>query len=149
LDSVPEVLNLDETIEIPVSLAGRQFVLSQQRRSVILKIIKFVTTNGASEGNKPVEGLEDAALLESNFDNTLPFIALMFGFEQKDTTTKETIAFLKEHLRPAQALKIFEAWWRLNEVDDFFIRQGNVLMDPDVAQWMKTQRRALAQEPVA
>ncbi len=143
-----ESLNLDETVEIPVTLAGRNFVLSQQRRSVILKIIKFVTTNGMSEGQKPEEDKDDAALLETNFDATLPFIALMFGYEQKDSTTKEVIAFLKEHLRPAKALQVFQAWWRLNEVDDFFIRQGNVLMDPDVAQWMKTQRRALAQEPV-
>lgn len=144
-----DVLNLDETPEIPVHLAGRTFKLTQQRRSVVLRIIKYVNTNGESENKKPPEGIDDAELMEKNFDNSLPIIALMFGYEQKDDTTKETITFLREHLNPARALKVFQAWWKLNEADDFFIRRGNILMDPEIALWMKTQRHVIAQEPIA
>jgi hypothetical protein len=149
LDAMPDSLNLDEVREIPVTLGGRTFTLTQQRRSLLLRIVKFVQSNGESEGKKPKEGSDDGEIMETNFENSLPIIALMFGFEGKDETTKETIAFLREHLSPQRSLKVFKAWWELNEVDDFFIRRGNMLMDPDIAQWMKTQRRAIAAEPLA
>jgi len=149
LDAMPDSLNLDEVREIPVTLGGRTFILTQQRRSLLLRIVKFVQSNGESEGKKLKEGADDSEIMETNFENSLPIIALMFGFDTKDEATKETIAFLREHLSPQRALKVFKAWWELNEVDDFFIRRGNMLMDPDIAQWMKTQRRAIAAEPLA
>lgn len=148
MEAMHDVLNLDESPEITVELAGRHFKLTQQRPAIVMRIVRFINTNGESEGKKPKEGAEDAELMQANFENSLPIIALMFGYEQKDDTTKEVISFLKEHLNPSRALKVFQAWWELNEADDFFIRRGNMLMDPEIALWMKTQRHAAAQQPL-
>lgn len=149
MEPTPDALNLDETREIPVSFGGRTFALTQQRRAILMRIVNFIHTNGESEGKKPKEGASDVEVMETHFENSLPLVALMFGYEKKDDETKAVIEFLREHLTHPKALKIFKAWWELNEIDDFFIRRGNMLMDPDIAQWMKTQRRAVTQEPLA
>lgn len=143
-----ESLNLDEAVEIPVVLAGRTFKLTQQRRSVLLEIARFVNTNGQSEEDQPKEGTSEEEVMIANFDRSIPFVALMFGHEKKSAETKEVIAFLRENINHVQVLKVFKRWWELNEMDDFFIRRGNMLMDPDIAEWMKVQRRATVREPV-
>ena len=149
MDATPDSLNLDETKEVPVILAGKTFKLTQQRRSILQRIAKFIHTNGESEGAKPKDGADDSEIMETNLENSLPLVALMFGYEKKDAETKEVIELLRAHLDHRKILKVFQEWWALNEMDDFFIRRGNMLMDPDIARWMKTQRQAIAAEPLA
>lgn len=63
-----------------------------------------------------------------NFEEQLPVIALILGFDSKHAEYPEVLAHLQEHLTFDRGQRIFEVWWEVNRVDDFFAYAGNVLM---------------------
>lgn len=147
--ALPTVLDLDQIVSIPVKLAGREFKLTQQSQPVILRVLKFVNEEVEPE-EKPEENQEKESgftdAMARNLERALPYVALMFGYEQDDTTKEEVVAFLKEHLHPSKAIVIFQTWWQLNEVDDFFARGGKVMMHPDLAASIKKSIRSEVEE---
>ena len=145
MSDLPNVLDFDQVVEVPVKLGGREFKLTQQSWPTIKRIIKFVNTD-AGTPEKEEQDLTD--LMASKFEASLPVIALMFGFEQDDTTKQEVVDFLQLHMTPRQALAVFQTWWKLNEVDDFFDRGGRILTHPEIVELIKRAKAEAVAESV-
>lgn len=144
------ILNLDADSEIQVTLGGKPFVIRQQRRALIEKILHAVNDAGdqvmaalRAQAEK-LDALEEAGKTEEYdattqvretiqqsgeaWERSLPVFALIFGFEPGDAEYGAVLAHLTEHLSFSKGEQIYNAWHDLNEVRRFFERRGNPLI---------------------
>lgn len=152
-------LNLDES-EVAVTIGGRGFILKQQAKAPLMRVLDamFVSETSDLEAATTDEEAEPTAtetLLEDNIARTfmkewekaLPIIAMMFGFDpSKEDTWKDAVAYLEENLAPMAGVKVFKAWWVLNEIDSFFIRCGRTLMHPEMERQLELSARRQMEE---
>jgi len=155
-------LNLDEN-EISVQIGGRGFVLTQQAKVPLMRVLDAIyesekndpetdsdesaTGSDEPEEKKTAKDENLAQMFIEEWDKAIPVFALMFGFKpEKEDEWTEVVGFLFENLAPMSGVKIFHAWWELNEVDDFFIRCGRTLLHPLVEQSIRTQMQSMALE---
>lgn len=136
-NGMARALNLDEN-EIAVTIGGRGFVLKQQPKKPLMRVLDAIFQQDVEE----IEAAKtEAVALEDNiahsfmkeWDKALPAIAMMFGHDpkQEDTWT-EVVQFLEDNLAPMSGVKIFKAWWTLNEIDSFFMRCGRTMIHPEM-----------------
>lgn len=126
-------LNFDELETVEVTLGGKVFMLKPQRRSLLQRIL------GEAFKELPTDEKDDwVEGMFKNFERQLPVFPLLFGFEDtKSTEFKEALAHLKEWLSPAAAVQVFNSWWELNKVSDFFLRGGMALYPPNLVEVQK------------
>lgn len=143
-----EELDLDQVKTIPVKVGGRSFEITQQSRPQIQRVLAFVNDEVASQLREKKEGEEVALteLLFDNYDNQLPAIALIFGFDPDKKEGKEVVNHLKEHLRHSGAIRVFDRWWDLNEIDSFFVRGGKPLMSREMVEVARRVKEKAIQE---
>lgn len=143
-------LNLDEN-EIPVTIGGRGFILKQQPKVPLMRVLDAIFKHDEEEVKTAVAEAEADAeasdeteakpALEENiaqtfikeWDKAIPVIAMMFGFRpDKEDEWKDAVQHLEENLAPMAGVKVFRAWWELNEIDSFFIRCGRTMLHPEM-----------------
>lgn len=146
-------LNLDAN-EVAVTVGGRGFVLKQQAKAPLMRVLNAIFNSDNEELEAAKEGESEASLSENvaetfmkEWDKALPIFAMMFGFDpkQEDTWT-EALQFLEEHLAPMAGVKVFHAWWGLNEIDSFFMRCGRTLVHPSMEREIEAEVRRRTQE---
>lgn len=126
-----DILDLDATPVVPVKLGGHHFEIRQQDFPTLLTVAKFVS-RGFLDSGEPEEGQPKATLIEQmerSLNEAKPIVALMLG--AKDDTERNIV---DAKLTSPGAIKIFEKWWAVNEMDDFFLRQGNLLLHPRLVE---------------
>jgi hypothetical protein len=150
-------LNLDEQ-EIPVTIGGRGFILKQQAKRPLMRVLdaifqsdkEQVSAVEADEVAADGAPAEESAPLEQNvaqtfiqeWDKSLPVIAMMFGFYPgKEDEWNDCLQYLEEHLAPMAGVKVFHAWWSLNEIDSFFMRCGRTLIHPELERHIEAEVR--------
>ena len=148
MSEVIEELDLDQVKTIPVKIGGKSFEITQQSRPMIQRVLAYVNDEVASKIKEEKEGEEVALteLLFDNFDSQLPAIALIFGFDPDKKEGKEVVSHLKEHLRHSGAIRVFDRWWDLNEIDDFFVRGGKPLMNREMVEVVRRVKEKAIQE---
>ena len=127
------VLNLDEVVTVDVVLGGKPFRIRQDRRAVIERVLRVAH----EEDKQPAEGEAEKPLSERLFENwetSLPAFALILGSEEGDTEHQAVVQHLREHLTVPSALAIYDEWWRLNEIESFFLRGGRPLLPPYIVR---------------
>lgn len=133
-----------------VILNGRAFFLRQQ----CARLVQQVLEASGVDTDREIANDDTPTAIRSMFSNwnaQIKAVAQMFGYEDgvegcdKDTYA-EVIVHLQAHLTPAQAIKIFNAWWEVNEITDFFARGGKVLMPAAEAEAIEKIRRQVVQE---
>lgn len=135
MSETSRIIDLDQVITIPVMLGAREFTVTQQRRALIERVL--CESNRDLQTTQAPESEDGRTLIETmfaNFDDSLPVIALIFGCETLGKERDELIAFLKEHLNPDGAIRIFETWWEINRIEDFFLRGGKAVMPPYIVR---------------
>jgi hypothetical protein len=139
-NGLARALNLDEN-EIAVTIGGRGFVLKQQAKVPLMRVLDAIfksdedeiKTGEDEEGEKPALEETVAQTFIKEWDKALPVIAMMFGFHpDKEDEWSEVTAFLGDNLAPMAGVKVFRAWWQLNEIDSFFIRCGRTMLHPEM-----------------
>lgn len=131
------VLDFDTNAEVQVKLGGREFVIKEQRFAVIARILRI-----SQVGDKDwPDDTKQEQIMEANWEECLPAFAMILGAED-DTSEAHAalIAHLHQHLRIRPAIQIYNTWWEVNEVDDFLVRNGMMLVAPAVAASIKEHR---------
>lgn len=138
MNDLPAILDLDQTVEVTVKVGGREFKLTQQSYPTIRKVIQFVNGGGgvAADG----ENSDWTEIMDQNYLASLPVVALLFGYETENPEKEAVVQFLTGHLTPHKVVQIFQTWWKINEVDDFFDRAGKMLMHPDLVAGIKAEK---------
>lgn len=126
------VINLDEEGVVRFTLGGRPFEVRQQRRSILEKVLRAIYARETDPVDKLPEQAEDnMQFLEGCFanwrDRTATF-ALILGFEEDSPERAAILEHLEEHLTFPRAKWVFQEWWRLNELVDFFGLGGNPMV---------------------
>jgi len=146
------ILNLDLDDTIQVTLGGREYILRQQRRAIIERVVRAVKLVedqmfAEDDSGKERTGEENLALVFGNWDQAFPAFALMLGVEPSDANYQDTLNHLTEHLTFPKAHAIFNAWYDLNQVRRFFIYLGNPLIpQAEFDQALDMRRSELAGE---
>lgn len=150
-DNPLKALDFDTIQPVEVKLGGRLFAIRPQPASVVQKVLEYSSVDQEREIVK--EGDEDPRRFVrgvfGNWPDTVAAVALMLDVRPETMPTaelQETRDFLQEHLRPAVASQVFETWWEVNEIDDFFERSGRVLASPMYLRSLKLLRQAEATE---
>lgn len=143
-------LNLDLHPSTDVLIGGRVFKITEQSRPMLQRILAHVNGEIASEELKAKKKGEEPTLTElmfHNFDASLPAIAMILGCEDLTSTEgKELVQHLHNHLHPSGAIKIYEEWWLLNDLDSFFLRGGRPLLMKELVESIKKSKETLAAE---
>jgi hypothetical protein len=145
-------LNLDLVESVPVTLGGKNYVITQQSRPQIERILRIVNSEVAEA---PVaaaaEGEKEATLTDilfRNFDAALPAFAMILGYEDLSSPAgEEMLVHLKQHLRPAGAIKVFNRWYEVNDIRSFFLRGGRLLLLPEIVKAIEAKEDQLT-EPI-
>jgi hypothetical protein len=157
LDGGKRVLALDQVEEVEVRLPGRIYTLRQDRRAMIERVLGTVAAVEENGRPEPVaEGDGEVKVSETDkqyvsrifgiFEKCIHIFPLIFGFEDESADDfKLCLTHLTENLTADKAAQIYEAWWDLNRIGDFFVREGNVLLPPEVVNRILGLRNA-AQE---
>lgn len=127
-----------ETILVPIG--GQEFTLAPQSAPQLERVLNAIydTTEveiaeeTADEKKKPW-----GTVLTGNFKKSIPVIAMMFGFDPKSPDGKQAIQHLTEHLAPKLAVRIHDEWRRINEIEDFLLRTGKPLLNPELVKRLK------------
>jgi len=125
------ILDLDAVKSIPVRIGGRDFQLTQQRRAVLEKVVQQIFRYDDQKEKPDLEKSESGEFLKFAFDaweQSIPVIALVLGYEEGNPQTPEVIQHLQENLSFPGATQLFQEWWKLNQLDRFFGRAGNPLI---------------------
>lgn len=131
--SESRVIDLDAEGVIAVTLGGRQFEVRQQRRAVLERVLRAIYAR--EQDAKLPEDADTSQFLESCFANwrdRAPTFALILGYEEGNPDLPGVLAHLEEHLTFPRAKRVFDAWWELNQLVDFFALGGNPMI-PDFA----------------
>lgn len=154
MTSDERVMNLDDSPEIDVVLGGRHFILQQQRFGLIQKILAISDRIEEAVTQEPDESDTDYQIrvYRERWEDTVPAFAYIFGFEKPDTEEGQAIlTHLHAYLSIPKAIKIWERWYSINQIDDFFVRGGRILMKPWMVEaYQKAKQEALQKviEPV-
>lgn len=163
------ILNLDADETVSVTLGGQQFIIKQQRRAVIDRVIDITETI-----DQRIEGMRKAATLDKtegetdeayqvrldahdeawvrdkmritreNWETSIPAFCLIFGVEPGDEAYGATLAHLQEHLTFSKANRIYDAWFELNRVTDFFNWVGTPLVARNLyEQYLQKREEAM------
>ena len=127
------VLDLDAGKTIPVRIGERDFLLQQQRRAVLEKVVRAMQTEDdreseLPENDDPERGQKILSLSFQRWANSMPIFALMLGYEDGNKETPGVVDHLQEHLSFPAAIQLYTAWHELNRVDAFFYRIGNPMV---------------------
>lgn len=122
------ILDLDDDGALEVRLGGQIFWLRQQRRAVLEKVVKSIYPEESPALPEQATNQQFLEHASQTWEDTIPTFALMLGVEEADTNYAATVDHLHLHLTFPKAKKVFEAWWALNRVEDFFLHAGNPLI---------------------
>jgi hypothetical protein len=141
LPEIERLLDFDAEPKTEVRLGGRTYFIGQQRRALMERILALVYPAGAEDeamvtratvGEIAQKGIERWA------EHTEAF-AYMLGVDPDEGGLGDTLAHLEKHLSWPAARRIFEAWYRQNDVLDFLQRDGNALIPAaELEQWNQT-----------
>ena len=138
------LLDLDEVGSRTVKLGGVQYTIRQQRQAVLERVLKFAHTDvQAPEGDDRAF----AEMLFQNWDASLPFFALILGCEEP-AAQEECVAHLKANLTIPAALTIYETWWEINRIEDFFGRGGRPMLPPYIMRLLTDETAQATEQPV-
>jgi hypothetical protein len=128
------IIDLDAVKTIGVKIGGKDFQITQQRRAVLEKVVQKIFAQGERErpASADTEDKEFLRVAFQEWEDSLPVIALILGYEETSAETPGIIEHLREHLSFPGATQLFQEWWRLNQVDRFFGRAGNPLIPEQV-----------------
>lgn len=129
--------------QIEVDIDGRAFVLKQMPRLPLQKIIDLLYVQPPEEKGKKKERTYTESIF-ADCDHSFPIVARMLGFDpdkgqEAKADFNEVVQYLNEHLPPMAAARLYEQWYELNELDDFFARFGKTLLDPKLAVRLKEE----------
>lgn len=133
MSETSRVLDLDAGKTVPVKIGGKDFLLQQQRRAVLEKVVRAMQSEDDREtelpsDEDPEKGQKILSLSFQRWANSMPIFALMLGYEEGDKETPGIVDHLQEHLSFPAAIQLYTAWYELNRVDAFFYRIGNPLV---------------------
>ena len=124
------VLDLDQVVEVPVKLGGKEFKITQQKRALLEKVFGFVNSFKVDAE----EETDFTKLMFKHYDASFPYIATILGHDGD----ADTIAHLQEHLHFSGAIQIFERYWEVNDLDAFLSRGGNPLLPKMLLESLET-----------
>ena len=126
------LLDLDEIGSVSIKLGGKEFKIGQQRQAILERVLRFAHTDPKVEEG---EDRSFADLLFANWDDALPYFALILGFEKEDEQA-DCVLHLKEYLTIPAALTIYETWWEVNRIEDFFNRGSRPMLPPYILKML-------------
>lgn len=147
MDSNDRILNLDETSGVDVVLGGRHFTIQQQRFAMVQRVLAISDQNeraiSKQEGEQETEFQE--RIFAERWQDTILACAYMLGVEEPASVDgSKDLAFIEHHLSIPRAIQIWEKWYEVNQINDFFVRGGRVLMKPWMVEaFQKVQQDAL------
>jgi hypothetical protein len=130
-----------ETILVPIG--GREFPLSPQSAPQLERVLNALYESNDSEvvEEAPEQKKKPwGSVLAKNFRDSFPVVAMMFGFDPKTPEGKEVVGHLAAYMAPKLAVRIYEEWRRINEIDDFLLRMGKPLLPPELVERLKELR---------
>lgn len=137
------LLDFDDVLPVEVRLGGRSFAIRPQSAAIVQKVLEYSSVDSdrpigaeeadTGEGKDPRRFVRDVF---STWDDTVAATAWMLGVEAGG----EEYAHLQAHLRPGVVMRVYQEWWRINEIDDFFERGGRALMPLDTVQRLQEIR---------
>jgi hypothetical protein len=118
-----------------VPIGGREYTLSPQSAPQLERVLNAIydTTEvdlvpeTATEKKTPW-----GTVVTKNFTRSLPVLAMMFSYDPKSPEGKQFINHLNEFMVPKLAVKVYQEWRRINDIDDFLLRTGKPLLHPDL-----------------
>lgn len=144
-------LDFDAFTPVPVKLGGRSFMIRPQSAAMIQRVLEYSSVDTdrpiRTEGEDTGQGKDPRAFVRDAFStwaDTVAATAHMLGLQPGTPEYDDGYAHLTEHLRPGAVMKIYETWWRVNEIDDFFERGGRALMPLDYLERLRKVRTEMA-----
>lgn len=134
------VIDLDDVGSVSIKLGGEEYQIRQQRQAIIEKVLRFAHEDPKMDDGE-VNEENFAEVLFRNWDAALPTLALCLGCEGEAAVTG-CVKHLKEHLTIPGALRIWELWWEINRIQDFFNRGGRALLPPYILDLVATETAA-------
>lgn len=126
-------------------LGGRAFTLSQQRAAIVERILSLSSEDTArnilKENDEPESPTAVVTRMFANWDNVIQAALLMFGYEDENAERNTAREHLLQYLNPGHAIRLFERWWEVNEIDAFFERGGRVLMPIQTVEELRRIRQ--------
>lgn len=123
------VINLDDEGVVEFTLGGRPFAIRQQRRAVLEKVLRHLYAreqSGAVAADATIDQFVDSCF--GSWRDCVPTLALMLGIEEDDPNRTKLVDHLDEHLSWSRAKWVFQQWWGLNGLVDFFALGGNPMV---------------------
>jgi hypothetical protein len=144
IEGMQRALDVSFMEHVLVPIGGREFTLAPQSAPQLERVLNAIFDEGgvvlpetAAEEKQPW-----GTVLVKNYAKSLPILAMMFGLNPKDAEGKEAIQHLTEFMVPKLAVRIYEEWRQVNEIDDFLLRTGKPLLAPDLVVRLKELRMA-------
>lgn len=135
IEGMQRALDVKFMENVLVPIGGQEFTLTPQSAPQLERVLNAIydttdvklTDETAEEKRKPW-----GTVLTGNYRKSIPIIAMMFGFDPKSNEGKIAVQHLTDHLAPKLAVRIYEEWRRINEIDDFLLRTGKPLLNPEL-----------------
>jgi hypothetical protein len=145
IEGMQRALDVSFMEHVLVPIGGREFTLSPQSAPQLERVLNAiyetedsdVAPETAAENKQPW-----GTVVTKNYAKSFPVTAMMFGFNPKDKEGKEVVEHLTEFMPPKLAIRIYEEWRKVNEIDDFLLRTGKPLLHPDLVARLKELRMA-------
>lgn len=134
------VIDLDDVGSVSIKLGGEEYQIRQQRQAIIEKVLRFAHEDPKLDDGEVTEE-NFAEVLFRNWDAALPTLALCLGCEGEPAVAG-CVEHLKEHLTIPAALRIWDLWWEINRIQDFFNRGGRALLPPYILDLVATETAA-------
>jgi hypothetical protein len=143
IEGMQRALDVSFMEHVLVPIGGREFTLSPQSAPQLERVLNAiydteevdVAPETAVEKKQPW-----GTVLVKNYGKSIPVLALMFGLNPKDAQGKEAVQHLTEFMVPKLAIRIYEEWRKVNDIDDFLLRTGKPLLHPDLVARLKEMR---------
>lgn len=126
-DDVQRILDFDKIEFRPVRFHQKDLKIRQDRRAVIERVLRqcHLVTQKEEDGDRAL-----ADVLFENYDDSIPTLLLILGFDNDSPDWQEMFAAMRDDMPPTRAREIFETWWDLNQINDFFMRGGKPILPP-------------------
>lgn len=119
------LLDFDTDQAVEVKFPGKVYAIRPQDARTIQSVLEL--SNADSERTIDTEPARFIESVFANWPDVVQAVGLMLGLGTECNDNLADYQVLRLHLNPARATKIFWAWWRTNEIEDFFGTGGRAL----------------------
>jgi hypothetical protein len=145
IEGMQRALDVSFLEHVLVPIGGREFTLAPQSAPHLERVLNAI--DAREDADVAPETVAETkqpwgTVIVKNYSKSIPILAMMFGFNPKDKEGKEAVEHLTEFMVPKLAIRIYEEWRKVNEIDDFLLRTGKPLLDPTLVARLKELRMA-------